>query len=398
MSIQTAKRLETVEEYYFSKKLREVRALAASGKPILNMAIGSPDLDPPKEVVQAIQSAVVVDGAHKYQSYQGLPELRQAIADFYKNKYDVTLNPENEILPLMGSKEGIMHISLAYLNEGDEVLVPNPGYPTYTSVTNLVGAKPIFYDLVADNEWEPDFDALSKRDLSKVKIMWINYPHMPTGANGNVKLFKKLIAFAREHNILLVKDNPYSFILNDSPISILSIDGAIEVALELNSLSKTFNMAGWRVGMVSGGNDKIEAILKVKSNMDSGMFQGIQKGAIVALNISNSWYTKMNTIYRERRELIWELATILGCTYDKTATGMFVWAKLPKGINAMEFIDNILYNKDIFITPGDIFGSNGKGYIRFSLCVTKENIKEAIARFKKEELQLANNSIINQKS
>ncbi|MHA7056207.1 pyridoxal phosphate-dependent aminotransferase [Aquimarina sp. M1] len=395
MRIQTAKRLETIEEYYFSKKLREVRALAASGKPILNMAIGSPDLDPPKKVVQAIQNAVVVDGAHKYQSYQGLPELRQAIADFYHNKYKVTLNPENEILPLMGSKEGIMHISLAYLNEGDEVLVPNPGYPTYTSVTNLVGAKPVLYDLVADNKWEPDFDLLSKRDLSKVKIMWINYPHMPTGANGNIQLFKKLIDFASEHNILLVKDNPYSFILNDSPISILSINGAKEVALELNSLSKTFNMAGWRVGMVSGSKDKIDAILKVKSNMDSGMFLGIQKGAIAALNISNSWYTRMNTIYRERRELIWELAKTLGCTYDKTAAGMFVWAKLPKGVNAMDFIDDILYNKNIFITPGDIFGSNGEGYIRFSLCVTKENIKEAIGRFKTEKLQLSNNHIIN---
>ncbi|AXT51202.1 aminotransferase class I/II-fold pyridoxal phosphate-dependent enzyme [Aquimarina sp. BL5] len=384
MSIQTAKRLETVEEYYFSKKLREVRALAASGKPILNMAIGSPDLDPPKEVVQAIQSAVVLDGAHKYQSYQGIPELRQAIADFYNNKYTVKLNPENEILPLMGSKEGIMHISLAYLNEGDEVLVPNPGYPTYTSVTNLVGAKPVFYDLVASNGWEPDFDALSRKDLSKVKIMWINYPHMPTGANGNVNLFKKLIAFAKEHNILLVKDNPYSFILNDSPLSILSIDGSKEVALELNSLSKTFNMAGWRVGMVSGSKDKIEAILKVKSNMDSGMFQGIQKGAIAALNISDSWYSEMNTIYRERRELIWELASVLGCTYDKTATGMFVWAKLPSGVNAMEFIDTILHQNSVFITPGDIFGSNGEGYIRFSLCVTKENIKEAIKRLQVE--------------
>ncbi|WP_298541517.1 aminotransferase class I/II-fold pyridoxal phosphate-dependent enzyme [uncultured Aquimarina sp.] len=398
MSIQTAKRLETVEEYYFSKKLREVRALAASGKPILNMAIGSPDLDPPKEVVQAIQSAVVLDGAHKYQSYQGLPELRQAISDFYSNKYEVKLNPENEILPLMGSKEGIMHISLAYLNEGDEVLVPNPGYPTYTSVTNLVGAKPVFYDLVNSNGWEPDFEALSKKDLSKVKIMWINYPHMPTGANGNVNLFKKLIAFAKEHNVLLINDNPYSFILNDSPLSILSIDGAKEVVLELNSLSKTFNMAGWRVGMVSGSKDKIEAILKVKSNMDSGMFQGIQKGAIAALNISDSWYSEMNTIYRERRELIWELASLLGCTYDKTATGMFVWAKLPSGINAMEFIDTILYQNSVFITPGDIFGSNGEGYIRFSLCVTKENIREAIERFKKEELQVANNSIVNQKS
>ncbi len=397
MSIQTAKRLETVEEYYFSKKLREVRGLVASGKPILNMAIGSPDLDPPAEVVKAIQEAVVVDGAHKYQSYQGIPELRLAIADFYKDKYRVALNPENEILPLMGSKEGIMHISLAYLNEGDEVLVPNPGYPTYTSVTNLVGAKPVLYDLVEENGWEPDFHSLSKKDMSKVKIMWVNYPNMPTGASGNVEMFKKMIAFAKKHSILLVKDNPYSFILNDSPVSILSIDGAKEVALELNSLSKTFNMAGWRVGMVSGSTDKIEAILKVKSNMDSGMFQGIQKGAIAALKISNGWYDKMNTIYKKRRELIWELATLLGCTYDKTSKGMFVWAKLPEGTDAVDFIDAILYNNDIFIAPGDIFGSNGKGYIRFSLCVTQENIKEAIGRFKNEELRFTNDTVVNQK-
>ncbi len=380
MSIQTAKRLETVEEYYFSKKLREVRELAASGKPVLNMAIGSPDLDPPEEVVKAIQEAVVVDGAHKYQSYQGLPELRQAIADFYADKYVVNLNPENEILPLMGSKEGIMHISLAYLNEGDEVLIPNPGYPTYASVTNLVGAKPIFYDLVEENDWAPDFHSLSKMDLSKVKIMWINYPNMPTGASGNISMFKEIIDFTKKHSILLVKDNPYSFILNDSPVSILSIEGAKEVALELNSLSKTFNMAGWRVGMVSGSSDKIEAILKVKSNMDSGMFQGIQRGAIAALRISNGWYDKMNAIYENRRELIWELASLLGCSYDKTAKGMFVWAKLPEGTNAVDFIDTILYKNDIFIAPGDIFGSNGKGYIRFSLCITQENIKEAIKR------------------
>ncbi len=380
MSIQTAKRLETVEEYYFSKKLREVRGLVASGRPILNMAIGSPDLDPPEEVVRAIKEAVVVDGAHKYQSYQGLPELRCAISDFYKDKYKVSLNPDNEILPLMGSKEGIMHISLAYLNPGDEVLVPNPGYPTYTSVTNLVGAKPIFYDLVEENGWEPDFHSLSKKDLRNVKIMWVNYPNMPTGASGNVDMFKKMIDFAKKHSILLVKDNPYSFILNASPLSILSIDGAKEVALELNSLSKTFNMAGWRVGMVSGSADKIEAVLKVKSNMDSGMFQGIQKGAIAALKMNNDWFQKINTIYKERRELIWELADLLECTYDKTAKGMFVWAKLPKGIDAIGFIDNILYQNDIFIAPGDIFGSKGKGYIRFSLCVTKENIKEAINR------------------
>ncbi|KAA1244836.1 pyridoxal phosphate-dependent aminotransferase [Aquimarina sp. RZ0] len=395
MSVQTAKRLETVEEYYFSRKLREVRALAASGKPILNMAIGSPDLDPPKEVVKAIQEGVMVTGAHKYQSYQGIPELRQSMVDFYASKYKVSLNPENEILPLMGSKEGIMHISLAYLNEGDEVLIPNPGYPTYTSVSRLVGANPVYYDLTRDSNWEPDLENLSKNDLSKVKLMWINYPHMPTGAPGDTNLFKKLIAFAKTHDIILINDNPYSFILNDTPTSILSVEGAKEVALELNSLSKTFNMAGWRVGMVSGSKDKIEAILKVKSNMDSGMFQGIQKGAIAALTIADNWYADMNAIYKSRRGLIWELASLLGCTFDKNAIGMFVWAKLPEGIDAMEFIDDILYQDSVFITPGNIFGSNGEGYIRFSLCVTQENIKEALRRLKNRGVQFANNNKVN---
>jgi len=384
MSIQTAKRLDTVEEYYFSKKLREVRALAASGKPVLNMAIGSPDLDPPTEVILAMQEAVTLDGAHKYQSYQGIPELRKAFSNFYKTKYEVVLNPDTETLPLMGSKEGIMHISLAYLNAGDKVLIPNPGYPTYSSVTNLVGAEPVFYDLVQDNAWEPDFHSLEKMDLNNVKIMWVNYPHMPTGASGSIELFKKLIDFAKKHSILLVNDNPYSFVLNDCPTSILSVPGAKEVALELNSLSKTFNMAGWRVGMLSGSEEKIEAVLKVKSNMDSGMFQGIQKGAIAALNVSDTWYKKMNEIYEERRTMIWELANLLGCTFDKTAKGMFVWAKLPQGIEATSFIDTILYENDVFIAPGDIFGSNGKGYIRFSLCVTIENIKEAIKRLRVE--------------
>ncbi len=397
MRIPTAKRLETIEEYYFSKKLREVRERIASGKPVLNMAIGSPDLDPPKEVVQAIQDAVLVEGTHKYQSYQGIPELRKAISDFYKAKYNVSLSPENEILPLMGSKEGIMHISLAYLNEGDEVLVPNPGYPTYTAVANLIGAKPVFYDLVENNNWEPDFHSLSKMDLNKVKVMWVNYPNMPTGASGSISLFKKLIDFAKKHSILLVNDNPYSFVLNDNPVSILSVDGAKDVALELNSLSKTFNMAGWRVGMVSGSLDKIEAILKVKSNMDSGMFLGIQKGAIAALQIEDTWYDNMNRIYKERRELIWELASLLGGSYDKTTKGMFVWVKLRDGVNAVEFIDNILYQNDIFIAPGDIFGSNGKGYIRFSLCIAKENIKEAIERLKNREVQFTNDvTMINQ--
>ena len=270
----TAKRLETVKEYYFSKKLREVRSLAEQGKSIINMAIGSPDLPPPASVLKAITEAVQVEGAHKYQSYQGLPELRNAIVDFYEEQYEVSLDANTQVLPLMGSKEGIMHISMAYLNEGDQVLIPNPGYPTYSSVTELVGAESVTYDLDHKNNWYPDLEALEKQDLSKVKLMWINYPHMPTGAKASKELFVQLIAFAKKHQILLINDNPYSFVLNDEPISILSIEGAKEVAIELNSLSKTFNMAGWRVGMVLGSSEKIEAILKVKSNMDSGMFQG----------------------------------------------------------------------------------------------------------------------------
>jgi len=381
MSIVTAKRLETVEEYYFSKKLREVRELVLSGKPVINMAIGSPDLAPPSSVINAISKAVNIEGAHKYQSYQGLPELRQAIADFYDEQYEVSLDFNSEILPLMGSKEGIMHISMAYLNEGDQVLIPNPGYPTYTSVTKLLGAKPVYYDLSATNNWEPNLEALAQTDLSKVKIMWINYPHMPTGAAGSEGMFKNLIAFAKKHNILLVNDNPYSFVLNPEPTSILGFEGAKEVALELNSLSKTFNMAGWRVGMVLGAKEKIDAVLKVKSNMDSGMFQGLQKGAIAALACGSEWFSTMNTIYSKRRKLIWKLASQLGCTYDENATGMFVWSKLPEGIsNAEEFIDRILYEKSIFITPGTIFGSQGAGYIRFSLCINEKSIEEAIER------------------
>ncbi len=381
MGIVTAKRLETVEEYYFSKKLREVRQLALDGKPIINMAIGSPDLAPPSEVIESITQAVLVDGAHKYQSYQGLPELREAIASFYQKQYGVAINPENEILPLMGSKEGIMHISMAYLNEGDQVLIPNPGYPTYTSVTKLIGAVPVYYELNVEGGWFPNLDLLAQQDLSKVKLMWVNYPHMPTGAEATEAQFKKLIDFAKANDILLVNDNPYSFVLTDKPLSILSIEGAKEVALELNSLSKTFNMAGWRVGMVLGDSEKINAVLKVKSNMDSGMFQGLQKGAITALNVSDSWYQEMNDIYRKRRELIWEMADHFGCTYDRNATGMFVWAKLPENITDAEaFIDEILYDKSIFITPGSIFGSQGNGYIRFSLCISEEKIKEAIGR------------------
>lgn len=377
-----AKRLDTVKEYYFSKKLREVRSLISQGKPIINMGIGSPDLQPPTNVLKAIQGSLTDASAHKYQSYQGLPELREAIASFYKDKYFVDINSETEVLPLMGSKEGIMHISMAFLNEGDKVLIPNPGYPTYTSVTKLVGATPIFYNLNDSNNWQPNIDELEQQDLSDVKIMWINYPHMPTGTSATIQTFEKLVAFAKRHNILIVNDNPYSFILNDNPLSILKVKDAKQVALELNSLSKTFNMAGWRVGMVLGKADLINEVLKVKSNMDSGMFYGIQKGAAEALKLSNDWFTTQNKIYKKRRDLIFELAEKLDCEYKKDATGMFVWAKIPEGKKSEEITDSVLYDKDIFITPGTIFGDQGEGYIRFSLCIDEEKIKEAISRFK----------------
>ena len=379
--IQTAIRLNSVQEYYFSRKLREVRQLTAEGKLVINMGIGSPDLAPDIKVIEAMQKAMFDDKAHEYQSYQGLPELRKGMADFYRNHFNVDLDFNTEILPLMGSKEGIMHISLAFLNQGDEVLIPNPGYPTYASVTELVQAKAVYYDLTATSNWQPNFDALEKLDLSKVKLMWVSYPHMPTGANGTLELFQKLIAFGKKHNILIVNDNPYSFVLNGKPLSILQIEGSKDIAIELNSLSKTYNMAGWRVGMVLGNPTLIDAVLKVKSNVDSGMFYGIQKGAIEALKLGNDWFEKQNEIYTKRRNLIFKLAEKLNCVFDKNGVGLFVWAKLPAGILSEEFIDKVLIEKHIFITPGTIFGNNGEGYIRFSLCVTEEKIQQAIDRF-----------------
>lgn len=378
----TAERLHTVQEYYFSRKLREVRGLIQEGKPIINMGIGSPDLTPSPQVLETLKAAIADTGAHQYQSYQGLPELRNAIAEFYKVKFGVTVKPANEVLPLMGSKEGIMHIGLAFLNEGDEVLLPNPGYPTYSSVTKLIGAVPRTYDLKAENNWFPDLEALSQTDLSKVKLMWVSYPHMPTGATASREQLSHLVDFAKKHQILLVNDNPYSFVLSKNPTSILSVEGAKDCALELNSLSKTFNMAGWRVGMVLGNQEHINAVLKVKSNMDSGMFYGIQKGAIAALNSGPDWFEGLDEVYNRRRELMFQLVEKLGCTYDRNAVGMFVWSNLPEGsLPSEEFIDQVLYDKHVFIAPGTIFGSNGEGYIRFSLCVKEEKIKEAIERF-----------------
>ena len=379
--IQPANRLQETKEYYFSRKLKEVRALEAAGHPIINMGIGSPDIAAPDAVVTALNTALENPKVHQYQSYIGIPELREAMTAFYKTHYNVLVDANTEVLPLMGSKEGIMHISMAFLNAGDKVLIPNPGYPTYSAVTKLVEAVPVFYDLEETNHWLPDLDALQKMDLSEVKLMWVNYPHMPTGATAKDGFFEELIAFAKANEILIINDNPYSFILNEHPTSILSIAGAKDVALELNSLSKSFNMAGWRVGMVMGSQTHISHILKVKSNMDSGMFYGIQQGAIAALQLDASWFESMNTMYEKRRERIYTLVEKLGCTYEKNGVGLFVWAKLPDGVDAEVFIDEVLLEKHVFITPGTIFGSQGAGYIRFSLCVTEDQIQKAIDRF-----------------
>ena len=380
----TARRLDSVQEYYFSKKLREVRAMIAQGKPVINMGIGSPDLPPPQEVVDALHNSMSHPTAHKYQSYQGIPALREAIADFYQKQYGVALNPEHEILPLLGSKEGIMHISMAFLNPGDQVLVPNPGYPTYTSVTRLVEAEPIFYNLNANHHWQPNLEELKSIDCTKVRLMWINSPHMPTGTTIDPQLLTELVGWAKENEILLVNDNPYSFVLTDQPQSIFqNLDDKSHV-MELNSLSKSFNMAGWRMGMLSGSKANINHVLKVKSNMDSGMFYGIQQGAIAALRQPQSWFDSINAIYSERREQVWKLAEAMGCSFDKNNSGMFVWAKLPEGHNDSEsFIDQLLQDKHIFLAPGTIFGSAGQGYIRFSLCVDKGQIVEALNRINK---------------
>lgn len=384
--IPKAKRLKEVKEYYFSTKLREVAALRNAGKPIINLAIGSPDLNPPPSVVEAMKNAMDLPAAHQYQSYQGIPELREGIANFYKTNFNVSLNPANEILPLMGSKEGIMHISMAFLNAGDQVLIPNPGYPTYESVTRLLEAEPVFYDLCQETNWLPNFEEIEKLDLSKVKIMWVNYPHMPTGAVASKEDFEQLIAFGKKHHILIANDNPYSFVLNNNPISILEVEGAKEVAIELNSLSKTFNMAGWRVGMVVGDAEIIKTILEVKSNMDSGMFFGIQQGAVEALKLSEDWFIKQNEIYQKRQKTVREIFDALGCTYNKNYGGLFVWAKLPEGKNSTAFTDKLLYENDVFITPGNIFGSHGEGYIRASLCVSEAVLKEVLNRLSTVEI------------
>ena len=378
--MNTAKRLEHIEEYYFSRKLKEVSHLISQGKPIINLGIGSPDLTPPKSTVNNLIEALKYPTAHKYQSYNGIDSLRRAIKSFYFNNYNVDLNHEHEILPLIGSKEGIMHISLAFLDEADEVLIPNPGYPTYSSVTKIVGAKPIFYDLKESNSWLPNIKDLEKMNLSKVKIMWVNYPNMPTGSNCSVSFFNDLISFCEERNILLINDNPYSFILNDNPISLLMARKS-KNCLELNSLSKSHNMAGWRLGMVVGSKENISNILKIKSNMDSGMFLPIQVGAIDALNQSNNWYTDLNKIYLKRKKVVVKICEKLNLNFNKNGSGLFLWGKIPSNFKKSEdFIDELLYDKNIFITPGSIFGSNGEGYVRISLCCDEKKLKEALKR------------------
>ena len=380
--IKVAERLNHIEEYYFSKKLREVKKLEMDGKPIINMGIGSPDILPPKKISESLEKSLNHKNAHRYQSYKGTDLLRESIKNFYKSNYNVELNSDNNILPLLGSKEGIMHISLAFLNPGDEVLIPDPGYPTYTSVTNIVGAKPIYFDLSEENSWLPDIDKLNQLNLTKVKLMWINYPNMPTGSDLDKVKFEELVFFAKQNEILLINDNPYSFILNKNPKSILSIENSIDYCMELNSLSKSFNMSGWRVGMLLGSKQNIDSVLKIKSNMDSGMFYGVQMGAVNALKLDESWFNKINDIYLKRKKIVLEICDILNLSYDSKSVGMFVWAKINSNKSSKELTDYLLYEKNIFVAPGFIFGKNGEGYIRFSLCLDEQLIIKAKSRLK----------------
>lgn len=383
MIIQPANRLADVQEYYFSKKLKEIRELNASGKNIINLGIGSPDLAPSEDTIKALTETAESPTSHGYQSYTGIPEFRGAISSWMNSTYGIDFKAENEILPLMGSKEGIMHISMAFLNPGDKVLVPNPGYPTYTSVSNLVDAEIEFYNLDENNGWNVDIEALKQMDFSKVKLLWLNFPHMPTGAQADTEVLKELIALAKEKEFLIINDNPYSLILNPTPQSIFNLEGAKEVCLELNSLSKSHNMAGWRIGWLTGAPEYIATVLRVKSNMDSGMFLGLQKAAIKALSNPMQWHDNQNKIYAERKKLIGEIFDYLNVSYDPNSVGMFVWAKVPDEVESIEkLVDDILYKADVFITPGFIFGSNGGRYIRASLCANEATIKEALNRIK----------------
>jgi LL-diaminopimelate aminotransferase len=389
MKLEVAGRLNGIGEYYFSQKLRQIDDLNKAGANVINLGIGSPDMPPHPEVIKVLQQEASKPTVHGYQNYKGIPAFRQAIAAWYQKWYSVELDANSEILPLIGSKEGIMHISMTFLNEGDEVLIPNPGYPTYKSATELAGGLCINYDLLESNEWQPDFHALESRDLSKVKIMWVNYPHMPTGKSASHELFEKLVKFGIKNNILICHDNPYSFILNNKPpISLLSIQGSKEVVIELNSLSKSHNMAGWRIGMITASPDNIEKILRFKSNMDSGMFQPLQMAAAKALSLEEDWHTQLNKIYAARREKVYALLDSLNCIYDREQVGLFVWARIPANYeNGFQLSDQVLSDARVFITPGGIFGSNGNQFIRISLCTTEEKINEALLRINKSRNQ-----------
>lgn len=383
--MKTSKRLKGIGEYYFSQKLREIDELNKAGKQIINLGIGSPDLPPHPEVIKTLQEESAKQTVHAYQSYKGSPVLRNAISDWYNKWYGVDLNPDTEILPLIGSKEGIMHICMTYLDKGDEVLVPNPGYPTYRSAVKLAGGKCIEYKLSEKNNYEPDFYKLEKANLKKVKLMFVNYPQMPTGQLPSTELFQKLVEFGRKNKILIVHDNPYSFILNETPMSLLSVEGARDYVIELNSLSKSHNMAGWRVGMLCGAKERIEEVLRFKSNMDSGMFLPVQLAAAKALSLGKEWYDEVNEVYKARRKKVFELLDLLECNYSKEQAGMFVWASIPgKYKDSYVLSDEVLYNSNLFITPGGIFGSVGEIYIRVSLCAKEEKIVEAIKRIKQK--------------
>jgi len=385
--MQLAKRLDGIGEYYFSQKLREIDELNKQGKNIINLGIGSPDQPPHPDVIKTLQEESAKPNVHAYQSYKGSPVLRKAMSDWYKKWYNVDLNPDTEILPLIGSKEGIMHICMTYLNKGDEVLVPNPGYPTYRSAVMLAGGKCKEYKLREKNNYEPDLDKLSKKSLKKAKLMFVNYPQMPTGQLPSRELFEKLVAFGKEHKILIIHDNPYSFILNENPMSLLSIEGAKDCVIELNSLSKSQNMAGWRVGMLCGAKERIEEVLRFKSNMDSGMFLPVQLAAAKAMTLGKKWHDEVNRVYNERRVKVFELLELLNCKFSKEQAGLFVWAKIPsKYKNGYELSDDVLYNSNVFITPGGIFGDAGEKYIRVSLCAPVEKFEESINRIRAKAL------------
>ena len=388
MIIRTASRLNDLKEYYFSVKLKEVKALQDAGHEVINLGIGSPDLAPSSQTVQALVDTAQQENTHGYQPYKGTASLRKGMSAWYKKTYNVELDPETEILPLIGSKEGITHISLTFLDPGDEVLIPELGYPTYRSVSEMVGAVVRTYPLREQEGWQPDWQAMEQEDYSKVKLLWINYPHMPTGAPASVALFEQAVAFAQRHKVLLCHDNPYSLILNeDPPISLLSVDGAKEVAIELNSMSKSHNMAGWRLGWLNGARAYIDAVMKVKSNVDSGIFLGLQNAAVKALENPQEWHQEQNKIYKRRRVLAEKIVQALNCTFNPGQTGMFIWAKVPDSLQSVEkLVDHLLYQVHVFLTPGFIFGQKGERYIRISLCTKEEILEKALERIQKTDL------------